>query len=193
MRFQYLKRYKLNLREFLVIFCIAMILFGLTRHIWKGFFQTQFGFMYLHGIIVDQDYDKAKDWFEKSAEAGSPIGQNELGILFLHGISVKQDYKVAMELFEKSAKQGHASAVNNLAWMYNNGKGVEQNFSNQQKAFFLYQQVADTGNPTGQFNLGWMYQEGIGVTKDLELAEYWYQKSANQGYDSAINALNELN
>ena len=193
MSFKWIKRFKLSFRECLVIFCIAMILLGLTRHIWKGFFQTQLGFMYLNGIIVDQDYHKAKLWFERSAKVGSPIGQNELGILYLHGIGGEQDYKEAMQLFEKSAEQGHMSAVNNLAWMYNNAKGVEESIGNQQKAFMLYQQVAKMGNPTGQFNLGWMYQEGIGVSQDLELAEYWYQKSANQGYDSAIDALNEMN
>ncbi len=43
-----------------------------------------------------------------------------------------------------------------------------------------------------QYNLGRMYQYAMGVSKDLSMAKVWYEKSANQGFDSAQNSLGNL-
>ena len=44
---------------------------------------------------------------------------------------------------------------------------------------------AENGDPGAQNDLGYAYEVGQGVAKDLKLAVYWYQKSAEQGFGIA--------
>jgi hypothetical protein len=56
----------------------------------------------------------------------------------------------------------------------------------------LNQTYTPSNNPTDpktQDDLGWKYQKGNGVKKDLKMAVYWYQKSAEQGYANGQNNL----
>ena len=40
--------------------------------------------------------------------------------------------------------------------------------------------------------IGWIYQAGFGVTQDIEEAKKWYLMSAEQGYEDAKKALEEI-
>lgn len=48
----------------------------------------------------------------------------------------------------------------------------------------LYEQAAN-GEPEAQNSLGIRYEDGRGVEKDLKLAFYWFERSANQGFPMA--------
>jgi TPR repeat protein len=45
--------------------------------------------------------------------------------------------------------------------------------------------LADKGDPDAQFNLGQAYKLGRGVPTDLNIAQSWYQKAAQQGHSQA--------
>ena len=45
--------------------------------------QCDLGYMYEHGMGVEQSYEKAAEWYEKSAEQGYPRAQNNLGLLYI--------------------------------------------------------------------------------------------------------------
>ncbi|MBR3481314.1 MAG: sel1 repeat family protein [Neisseriaceae bacterium] len=51
------------------------------------------------------------------------------------------------------------------------------------------QRAAEAGNPNAQAILGTMYRSGWGVERDLQQAQYWLEKSAQQGNKMAQNNL----
>lgn len=55
------------------------------------------------------------------------------------------------------------------------------------EAFLEWEVDADRGNPVAQFFIGNMYASGEGVDQDLEIANSYYEKAAQQGHvESAI-------
>ena len=84
--------------------------------------------MYHNGRGVPQDYEKAIDWFTKSAEQNNAWAQNNLGLMYKNGRGVPQDYEKAIDWYTKSAEQYFAWAQYNLGLMYHNGRGVPQDY-----------------------------------------------------------------
>ena len=56
----------------------------------------------------------------------------------------------------------------------------------------MFQQAAIQGDAWGEFELGECYRFGRGTTQDKELARYWIARSAEQGWQSAIDAWQEI-
>ena len=57
-----------------------------------------------NGQGVAQDYDKAREWYEKAADAGRRIRHDETSANFTtNGQGVTQDYAKAREWYEKAA------------------------------------------------------------------------------------------
>ena len=72
--------------------------------------QCDLGMMYFEGNGVEQDYIKAKQWFEKSAQQGDAYARFRLGVIYEDGTGVEQDYTKAKQWYEQAAQQGDASA-----------------------------------------------------------------------------------
>ena len=72
--------------------------------------QNELGDCYYFGKGVEENYDKAFDWFKKSAEQGYPAAQFNLGLCFYYGKGVKEDTDRALEFLKQSAEQGHSVA-----------------------------------------------------------------------------------
>src|SRR5271169_4603771 len=68
------------------------------------------GGLYGQGHGVPQDYNKAKEWWERAAAAGFAGAMRNLGALYAQGRGVPQDYQKAKEWFEKSAAAGDRDA-----------------------------------------------------------------------------------
>ena len=134
--------------------------------------------MYDCGDGVEQNYQKAVEYYQKAAEQDYPQAQNNLGLLYEHGKGVEQSYKKAIELYQKAADQGFAQAHSNLGLLYEHGNGVEQNY---QKAVEHCQKAADQGWAPAQWKLGFFYEYGKGVGQNYQKAAEYYQKAADQG------------
>ena len=52
------------------------------------------------------------------------------------------------------------------------------------------QRSANQGNMQAQYNMGVIYRMS-GSADDMEKALYWYHLSANQGYEEAVDFLNQ--
>lgn len=89
----------------------------------SSFNQAYLGQQYLDG----QDYSKAAEWYEKSANQGNSDGQFGLGYLYSSGLGVRQDYSKALEWFKKAAKQNHKGAQGSIGILYESGLGIRQN------------------------------------------------------------------
>ena len=73
-----------------------------------------------------QDYNKAIEWYRKSAERGYAQSQTILGLMYSKGRGVERDYKEAVKWYRKAADQAYVKAQFNLGVMYSEGRGVEQ-------------------------------------------------------------------
>jgi TPR repeat protein len=60
------------------------------------------------------DYERARECFERAAEAGYAMAQNNLGLLFALGRGVLRDEAEASRWFRRAAIQGDAGAQFNL-------------------------------------------------------------------------------
>lgn len=137
--------------------------------------MTRLGYMYQTGKGVLQDYEKAKELYEKAANLGNAGAMNNLGTMYYLGQGVSQDYSKAKEWFEQLANLEVADAMNNLGCMYESGKGVSQDY---EKAKELYEKAANLGSAFAMLNLGIMYRLGRGISKNYSKAKEWFEKAA---------------
>jgi uncharacterized protein len=71
-----------------------------------------------------KDYAKAREWYQKAADAGNAPAMYALGELYYSGQGVGQDYSKTHEWFQKAADAGDTIAMYGLGWLYQHGQGV---------------------------------------------------------------------
>ena len=72
--------------------------------------QYKLGLMYDMGKDVDQDYQKAFEWHEKSANQGLASSQSRLGSMYRYGKGVNINHSKASRWYWKAAEQGDQDA-----------------------------------------------------------------------------------
>lgn len=108
--------------------------------------QTVIGSMYDLGLGLPQDYQQAKQWYEKAAAQENSNAQLNLGVMYANGHGVRQDYHQGKQWFEKAAAQNNVNAQYNLGIMYENGQGVRQNIATAKE---WYGRACDNGEQRG--------------------------------------------
>ena len=73
--------------------------------------------MYAFGQGTEQDYAKAKEFYEKSCALNYDKGCNNLAIMYAEGKGVKADNAKARELFDKSCAKGLKVACENAEFL----------------------------------------------------------------------------
>lgn len=151
---------------------------------------------YQDGYQVEFDLQKAKTWFEQSAEQGHYPAQVRLAQMYDIGIGVEASETLAKQWGSRAlstltplAESGDANAQNELAALFQSGNYTEKSES---KAAMWYLRAAEQGNHLAQRNLAYLYEQGKGVEQSYEQAAKWYQKSAEQNFDQAQYALADL-
>ena len=134
----------------------------------------------MKGYGVKQDYNKAREYFEKSADKKDPFALFDLGILYFNGYGVKKDYNKAIYYFEKSSEEGHSKASYNLGTIYLKGYGVKQDHNKSMK---YYEKSLKQGNIIASFRLSnysdYFYllrnisKYWIGIHKNINLVNYF--------------------
>lgn len=82
--------------------------------------QNELGVLYTQGELVSQDYNKALEWYKKSANQGYADAQYNLGYLYEKGIGVQANEDKAIEWYQKAYHQGHTAAEHRLTMMFIN-------------------------------------------------------------------------
>lgn len=141
--------------------------------------QAYLGHLYLRGVDVPQDFDKAARWYRQSAEQGHAPGQEGLATLYVDGLGVPQDFGEAERWLRRAADQGYASAKNNLGVLYQNGWGVPQDMD---RAARWYRRAAEQGYPLAQASLGHLYA----LDRKLVQAYMWADLAASQGIVTSL-------
>ena len=147
------------------------------------------GRLYFFGLGVPQDYELARQWYEKAAAQGNAMAQFHLGLLYYNAQGVPKNVAKAMEWWQKAAAQGLAAAQNNLGVLYRDGEGVRRDYAVARQ---LFEKAAAQGEAAAQYNIGWLYSNGHGVPKDYAQVRQWYEKAAAQGYAEAQYYLGAL-
>jgi SEL1 protein len=76
------------------------------------------GRMHMRGEGTEQNFDRAKFWFERGVTVDDPQSQYGLALLYLHGYGIKPDVVQALEYFRKAALQDYAPAQVQLGYLY---------------------------------------------------------------------------
>ena len=151
--------------------------------------QSSLGFIYEHGLDVNQDYDEARKWYLLAAEQGNADAMNQLGGMFVQGLGVAQDYNAAIKWARLAAEQGNAKGQYNFGMMYSKRLGMPEYMEEAVKWWTL---AAEQGLANAQHNLGWQYVAGIGIKQDYAKALHWYHQAAAQGFLDSQNNLGEM-
>lgn len=72
--------------------------------------QNELGDCYYYGEGVEEDLNKAFEWFKKSAEQGNADAQYSLGWCYENGQGVDEDKQAAFDWYKKSSEQGNDDA-----------------------------------------------------------------------------------
>ena len=153
----------------------------------KGHVRSQMyvGEAYAQGRGVEQDFEKAIEWYEPAAEHGDRDAQYNLAVCYQKN-HAKQNHDKAVEWYIKLANEGNLKAQSNLGSCFEHGWGVQRDIN---MAFTWYKKAADGGDAQAQYNVGVLYYNGQGVLEDMNAAKEWFTKSAKQGYRPAQSVL----
>jgi len=86
--------------------------------------------------------------------------------------------------FEKAGYNGSDKAYANLSALYDN---------DERDVLKEIEELANKGDAMAQYNIGWINGRGLltddGLKQDEDLAKAWFKKSAEQGFQDAIDVL----
>lgn len=146
--------------------------------------QMNLAYMYLYGTNgVQQDFNKAFEFYQMAAKQNDPVALNNLGSLYFNGIGVEKDNKTALALFKKAAELGNDNAATNLAFIYLKG-GVKDPARNK-IAMDLFKKAAQSGNNVAKFMLGYAYYIGFVYPQNYDQSFKLIKSAANE--DSYID------
>ena len=154
--------------------------------------------------VVEPDYKKAIEYYEKGIELGNADCMNNLAMMYMVGKGVRKNRKKAYKLFLEAADLSE-DAKCNLAMCYEKGCGTEEDF---EQAIITYRELADKENRFAIeslerlsekiddswifFDLALCYDFGKGVECDIKKAVEYYTRAAEMGNDKARHNLAHL-
>lgn len=148
------------------------------------------GSLYAKGNeIYRQDLVKARNWFEKSAQAGNVQAQYQTAVYYYEGIGGERDEKKAAEWFGRALNLLQKTADSDrdaafwVAQMYFKGLGVPEN---EVKAFEYYKKSAEKGHLRALSMVALMYREGKGIKKSDEESFKWFLRASEKNDLGAI-------
>ncbi|OQQ09880.1 hypothetical protein BK411_04820 [Vibrio splendidus] len=79
--------------------------------------QLSVAYLYLSGEGVEQNDEKAAEWFVTAANNGSPEAQTQLGLMYISGSGVQASQAEAVTWIGMAAAQEYDPALDLLHWM----------------------------------------------------------------------------
>jgi TPR repeat protein len=147
--------------------------------------MSNLGWLYENGQGVTQDYTKAREWYQKAAEAGNTDAMINLGVMYGTGRGVTRDYGKARQWYQKAIEAGSTDAMNNLGLLYATARDYR-------KALEWFQKGADADNAKAMYSLGVLYRDAHGVARDYGKSREWFKRAADAGVVDAMTNLGVL-
>lgn len=150
----------------------------------RSYVWYRIGKMHCYGLGTEQDYEKAFEWFLKSAQESNKFAQYSLANLYYYGNGVEKDLSQAFLWYRKSSEQGQPYAPYAVAQMYDKGEYVSQSEETAQRYYkvalsgFLELESKGQADDNLYYKLGAMYKKGLGTEIDIPKAIEYFEKSA---------------
>lgn len=144
------------------------------------------GNIYEHGLGIEKNTTKAKNYYEKSgfnSELKNTLGLNFVtfieGLRYEKGLDRPKDIDKAKELYKKAMDENSRDAYTRIGYIQIEEKKTERHVKN---GLNYLEKAWEMGDKNALINLGIIYMQGITVSKDLEKAKMYFLK----GMDSEI-------
>lgn len=150
----------------------------------RSYVWYRIGKMHCYGLGTKQNYEKAFEWFLKSAQEGNKFAQYSLANLYYYGNGAEKNLKEAFGWYMRSAKQGQPYASYAVAQMYSKGEYVEhdektaQEYYNQALSGFLKLEADGQADDNLFYKIGAMHKNGLGTEADMNKAIDYFKRSA---------------
>ena len=150
----------------------------------KPYVQYRIGKMFCYGLGTEQNYEKAFEWFERSATQKNKFAQFSLANLYYYGNGVEKDLSQAFLWYQRSSSQGQPYAAYSIAQMYRYGEYVTKDNDTAQRYYkqalsgFLKIESDDMANDDLFYKLGQMFKFGLGTDSDVTKAIEYFKRSA---------------
>ena len=161
----------------------------------RSYIRYRIGKMHCYGLGTQQDYEKAFEWFLKSAKEGNKFAQYSMGNLYYYGNGTDKDLSQAFQWYMKSAEQGQPYASYSIAQMYNKGEYVSKDenqaheYYKQALTGFLELESKDQADDNLYYKLGSMFKKGFGTDIDMDKAIDYFKRSAEMNNTNAKRTL----
>lgn len=158
----------------------------------RSYVWYRIGKMHCYGLGTEQDYEKAFEWFLKSAQEGNKFAQYSLANLYYYGNGVEKDLSQAFLWYQKSASQGQPYASYAAAQMYSKGEYVAENKETAQRYYkaalsgFLELESKDQADDNLFYKIGVMYKNGLGTEADISKAIDYFKRSAEMNNKNSL-------
>ena len=158
----------------------------------KPYVLYRLGKMFCHGLGTEQDYEKAFEWFERSAKQKNKFAQFSLANLYYYGSGVEKDLSQAFLWYQRSSSQGQPYAAYSIAQMYRYGEYVTKDNDTAQRYYkqalsgFLKIESDDMANDDFFYKLGQMFKLGLGTNSDVTKAIEYFRCSAEMNNKNGL-------
>ena len=145
------------------------------------------GMMYLKGIHLDRNDDKAEELLAAAADSNHTGACAALGNMILENRCKRHNSGQAVTYLEKAADARNVDAMYKVGMIYESGQLVQKDYT---RAFNYIRGAATRGHAEAMFVLYKMYAKGKGVKRNRELAKTWLQNAADNGNEEAVKRAN---
>lgn len=158
----------------------------------KPYVQYRIGKMFCYGLGTEQNYEKAFEWFERSATQKNKFAQFSLANLYYYGNGVEKDLSQAFLWYQRSSSQGQPYAAYSIAQMYRYGEYVTKDNDTAQRYYkqalsgFLKIESDDMANDDLFYKLGQMFNLGLGTDSDVTKAIKYFKRSAEMNNKNGL-------
>ncbi|KAI8888312.1 HCP-like protein [Backusella circina FSU 941] len=139
--------------------------------------QVGLGLLYEYGDGVEQDYQKAMEYYKKLADNDIKIGIHRLGLMHYYGKGVLVDYKESFRLFERAT-------LDNLWWGEKLVFVFDQNDSyrsSSQRNLVYSTMNKNAVDGESHYYLGLLYKNGQGVHQDEIKSQHHFRTAFEHG------------
>ena len=158
----------------------------------KPYVQYRIGKMYCYGSGTEQNYQKAFEWFKRSAKQKNKFAQFSLANLYYYGSGVEKDLSQAFLWYQRASSQGQPYAAYSIAQMYRYGEYVTKDNDTAQRYYkqalsgFLKIESDDMANDDFFYKLGQMFKLGLGTNSDVTKAIEYFKRSAEMNNKNGL-------
>ncbi|KAK4170323.1 protein sel-1 1 [Cladorrhinum sp. PSN259] len=146
------------------------------------------GRMYMRGEGVEQNFDRAKFWFERGAHLKDAQSQHGLGLLHLHGYGVKRNVAIAAGHFKDAAAQDFSHSEVQLGALYLD-QGTSEDIAS---ANHYFEMAARWSNLEAYYYIAELSYLGVGREKSCSTA-LGYFKIVSERAEPFVSSWAEAN